>query len=89
MDFHKLENDTIKLKVSKIDIISFATIGWRIPNKRKEKGIYTNTFGLEDSLLAWVDEDKMDKIFGNLMSNALSLPCRRMHWCIWISWTEK
>jgi hypothetical protein len=23
MDFHKLENDTIKLKVSKIDIISF------------------------------------------------------------------
>ena len=72
MDFHKLENDTIKLKVSKIDIISFLQQLVEVyRTNAKEKGITLNTFGLEDSLLAWVDEDKMDKIFGNLMSNAL------------------
>lgn len=36
-----------------------------------DKGIDLNTYGLEDTFLMWLDEDKVEKIFNNLMSNAL------------------
>ena len=35
------------------------------------RGISLEVEGLEDTFLMWLDEDKIDKIFGNLMSNAL------------------
>ena len=72
MDFNKLENDTLKLQVRRTDIISqlqhFVDI-FRI--NANEKGITLNTYGLEDSFLMWLDVDKLDKIVGNLLSNAL------------------
>lgn len=72
MDFNKLENDTLKLQVRRTDIISqlqrFVDI-FRI--NANEKGITLNAYGLEDNFLMWLDVDKLDKIVGNLLSNAL------------------
>ena len=63
MDFNKLENDTLKLRVKRTDIISqlqrFVDI-FRI--NANEKGIALNTYGLEDTFLMWLDVDKLDKI---------------------------
>lgn len=72
LDFNKLENDTLKLKVRRTDIIAALlrlTDIFRV--NAGNKGIALNTCGLEDAFLMWLDEDKMEKIFGNLMSNAL------------------
>ena len=89
MDFNKLENDTLKLRVKRTDIISqlqrFVDI-FRI--NANEKGIALNTYGLEDTFLMWLDVDKLDKIVGNLLSlrtaekwncASTSLPAKRLH----------
>ena len=72
MDFNKLENDTLKLQVAKDDVVALikqtaAAYAFSIG----EKGISFNGFGLEDSFIAWVDADKLDKILSNLLSNAM------------------
>ncbi len=72
LDFNKLENDTLKLKVRKVDVVSL--LNYLIDIFRmsaKEKGISLVTWGVEDSLIAWVDDDKLDKICFNLLSNAM------------------
>lgn len=72
MDFNKLENDTLKLNVKRADIIvSLQRLVDIFSVNAKNKGIALNTYGLEDTFLLWLDEDKADKIFGNLMGNAL------------------
>ncbi|MFV0265881.1 MAG: response regulator, partial [Draconibacterium sp.] len=72
MDFNKLENDTLKLKVQLADIIAELNKlieGFRL--NAREKGIELKTYGLEDSFLMWLDADKLEKITANLISNAL------------------
>jgi len=72
MDFNKLENDTLKLKVEKTDVI--AAIRNQIDIFRinaDEKGITLSVFGLEDRFEMWLDTDIMEKIVHNLLSNAL------------------
>ncbi|MCD7978828.1 MAG: response regulator [Tannerellaceae bacterium] len=72
MDFNKLENDTLKLKVTRADMV--ASLHRQVEVFRvnaKDKGIHLHTFGLEDTFLLWLDEDKVEKIVGNLLSNAL------------------
>lgn len=72
MDFNKLENDTLKLRVKRTDIIaSLQRMIDVFSVNAKNKNISLHTFGLEDTFLLWLDEDKTDKIFSNLMSNAL------------------
>lgn len=72
MDFNKLENDTLMLKVKRIDIIEplkyFVDI---FKVNAENKGITLTTSGLVDNFIMWLDQDKLEKIFGNLMSNAL------------------
>lgn len=72
MDFNKLENDTLRLQVSRTDIIGelqrYLDI-FRV--NAAEKGITLVTHGLEEQFTLWLDADKLDKIVGNLMSNAL------------------
>ena len=72
MDFNKLENDTLKLKVKHTDIITFLNqqIELLMLNA-KSKGITINKTGLEDTFILWLDEDKMEQILGNLISNAM------------------
>lgn len=72
MDFSKLENDTLRLTVRRTDIVG--VLKRRIDIFRVNaatKGITLRTYGLEGTCELWLDEDKLDKIFGNLMSNAL------------------
>lgn len=72
LDFYKLENDTLKLRVRKTDIIE--PINRLVDIFRinaSEKDITLRTKGLEDTFLTWIDEDKIDKIVGNLLANAV------------------
>ena len=71
MDFHKLEDDTLKLCVRQQDIIEllrqFADI---FTINANEKNITFNVYGLEDKFIMWLDADKIEKITTNLLSNA-------------------
>ncbi len=72
LDFNKLENDTLKLQVRPVDMVSqlrSLTDMFRV--SAEEKGILFRVYGLEDSLTVWADDDKLDKICFNLLSNAL------------------
>ena len=72
MDFNKLENDTLKLKVKTIDIISELNRTIDIFKlNAKEKEIDINTYGLEDRFMMWLDMDKLEKIVSNLLINAI------------------
>lgn len=72
MDFNKLENDALRLKVSRQDLVALTeqTLAmFRIT--MNEKHITLQTTGLEDTLPAVVDPDKVDKVLSNLLSNAV------------------
>lgn len=72
LDFNKLENDVLKLNVRRQDVV--AVLKGQVDmysESASRKGIDLEADGLEDTFLMWLDEDKLDKIFGNLMSNAL------------------
>ena len=72
MDFNKLENDALRLKVSRQDLVALTeqTLAmFRIT--MAEKHITLQTEGLEDTLPAVVDPDKVDKVLSNLLSNAV------------------
>ena len=47
----------------------------------EEKGITIRTPGLEGNLTMWLDADKLEKIFNNLMSNAMKFTPWRCHRC--------
>lgn len=72
MDFNKLENDTLKLRVEQKDVtkILFKIMEvFRI--NAQNKGVEFRVKGLEDHYEMWIDEDKLDKIVGNILSNAV------------------
>lgn len=72
LDFNKLENDTLKLKVKEIDVISqLNNLADMFKITAEEKGVIFNTFGLEESYTVWADDDKLDKMCFNLLSNAM------------------
>lgn len=72
MDFNKLEQDALRLKVRRADLVSQL-------NEMSETFIYNArrkqmefcTSGLEGTLLMLLDADKIEKIVTNLVSNAL------------------
>ena len=72
LDFNKLEEDTLRLRVSRTDIISelqnLCNI-FRVNAENKQISLITK--GLEDTFITWLDSDKLEKIVGNLLSNAL------------------
>lgn len=77
MDFNKLENDTLKLKVKRTDVVTELKRIMEIFNvNAQSKDISLITSGIEDSFLMWLDADKIDKITTNLLSNALKFTPR-------------
>lgn len=77
MDFNKLENDTLKLKVKRTDVVTELKRIMEIFNvNAQSKDISLITTGIEDSFLMWLDADKIDKITTNLLSNALKFTPR-------------
>ena len=72
LDFNKLDNDTLRLETSPVDVAGLLShdaevFGFNTANK----GIAFATAGLDEPVTALVDADKVEKIFGNLMANAL------------------
>lgn len=71
LDFNKFENNMLKFKVANVDITSQLNYLADIFSvSAEEKNIRFVTRGLEDSLMVWADEDKVDKICWNILSNA-------------------
>ena len=80
MDFNKLENDTLRLCVEQIDVVkALNDICDTFEFNAKEKELTLNRYGMEDSLMAWTDGDKLEKIISNLLSNALKFTPRGGH----------
>ena len=72
MDFNKLENDTLWLNVSEMDVVNaLNTICDDFEFNARQKKMSIHRYGMEDRLFAWTDSDKLEKIVSNLMSNAL------------------
>ncbi|MCD8209082.1 MAG: ATP-binding protein, partial [Bacteroidales bacterium] len=72
LDFNKLEDDALRLKVKRGDIVAqmrrFLDV---FGVMAREKDIALSSCGLEDSFLMYMDSDKIDKICANLLSNAV------------------
>lgn len=72
LDFHKLENDTLRLQVEQSDVIEIVkNIVDTFAFNARQKKISLVTYGLEDSFMSLVDADKIEKIIYNLISNAI------------------
>lgn len=72
MDFHKLEDDALRLEVRRQDIIQLLRQSAEIFRlQATEKKIQLNTYGMEDNYLLWIDADKIEKIIYNLLGNAV------------------
>lgn len=72
LDFNKLENNMLRLKVAKSDIVGpLKGICEVFAAKAAAKRIAFTTVGLEDKLVIWTDNDKLTKIVMNLLSNAM------------------
>lgn len=80
LDFNKLENDALQLRVHYIDVIPLVQqICMPFEFSMHEKGITLTLHGVDDELDGWVDADKIDKILSNLLSNALKFTPRGGH----------
>ncbi|MBG7630953.1 MAG: response regulator, partial [Bacteroidetes bacterium] len=72
LEFRKIENNELKLSVSKIDIVNFCKeLASSFEVLASEKNITILFESNNDEFIDWFDFDKLEKIFNNLMSNAL------------------
>lgn len=71
LDFRKVESGNMKLAVKQADLVAFVNnICWNnFEPLAKEKQIKFS-ISAPEKLIAWFDEDKMDKILFNILSNA-------------------
>lgn len=72
LDFNKLENDVLELRVSLCDISNEMRKEVEIFNETtKLHSINLEVSGINNSRFIWVDVDKLSKIMDNLLTNAL------------------
>lgn len=71
LEFRKAESGNLRLRVSRRDVVKLTSVAVEnIMPVMKVKGL-TCTFSCEEeTLMGWVDPDKLDKILYNLLSNA-------------------
>ena len=72
VDFRKIETGNLKLKLSKIEIVSFvrSLCELHFAPLCEEKNITFAFDSSADNIIGYVDADKLDKIIFNLLSNA-------------------
>ena len=72
LDFNRIGNQKLGMKVAKMDIVApLREIAELFTYNAKSKNIELSTYGLGDSFVMWVDGDKVQKVVMNLLSNAL------------------
>jgi signal transduction histidine kinase/ligand-binding sensor domain-containing protein/FixJ family two-component response regulator len=72
LDFNRIGNSKLQMKVSRMDIVSpLQDIANLFRFNADSKKIELTTYGLEDPYEMWVDADKVQKVVMNLLSNAL------------------
>lgn len=72
LDFNRIGNSKLQMKVAKIDIMPhLRDIVSLFRYNADSKGIELSSYGLEDSFTMWADVDKVQKMVMNLLSNAL------------------
>ncbi len=72
LDFRKVQNGELELKVAKTDIIVYSqNIFHSFDGLVKEKKINYHFICEHDEVIGWIDVDKYDKILYNLLSNAI------------------
>ena len=72
LDFNRIGDKKLHLKVAECDIISpLCGIVDLFRVNAEAKGVELGTYGLEDKYMMWADIDKVQKIVMNLLSNAL------------------
>ena len=72
LDFNRIGNKKLQLKVAKGDIVApLRGIADLFRFNAGSKGIELATYGLEDSFTMWADVDKVQKVVMNLLSNAM------------------
>lgn len=72
LDFNRLESDVLRLRVAQYDAVHEIGV-WAdvFEETARERGIALQRRGLDEPCFAWLDHDKLDKILGNLFTNAL------------------
>lgn len=71
LDFRKIENNKMGLRVIKMDLVFLIQeVKSYFNNLAQSKRIDYTFLHEMDSLFVWVDTDKMEKILTNLLSNA-------------------
>ena len=72
LDFNRIGNRKLQMKVAKMDIVEpLSEIAELFEHNARSKQIELATRGLEEPFVMWVDGDKVQKIVMNLLSNAL------------------
>lgn len=72
LDFNRIGNSKLQLKVARIDLAEpLRDTASLFRFNATAKGIELNTIGLEEPFAMWVDADKVQKVVMNLLSNAL------------------
>lgn len=72
MDFRKMEMGKMKLLAGEYDMVKFLqSFKDDFQNLASEKGIHLEFKTETENLMVWFDQDHMDKVFFNLLSNAL------------------
>ena len=72
LDFNRISNNKLQMKVAHMDIIQpLRDTAELFGFNARSKGIELGTYGLEEPFEMWVDADKVQKVVMNLLSNAL------------------
>ena len=72
LDFNRIGNNKLQLKVAKMDIVGPLKDSANLFRfNAQSKGIELGTYGLEEPFTMWADADKVQKVVMNLLSNAL------------------
>jgi len=73
LDFNKLEKDALRLSVVQTDVMErLRKLADTLREGASYKHISVETSGLKGNVFGWLDNDKLEKILGNLFTDAIN-----------------